>query len=59
MREGRKEREREREREVICKMSNERERGRIYINMVVVRNNKKIEKNEYFIEISYKIDKLT
>ena len=26
--------------------------------MVVVRNDKKIEKNEYFIEISYKIDKL-
>ena len=49
---------REREREVICKMSNERERGRVCIKMVVVRNNKKIEKNEYFIEISCKIDKL-
>ena len=53
-----REREREREREVICKMSNERERGRVCIKMVVVRNNKKIEKNEYFIEISCKIDKL-
>ena len=39
-------------------MSNERERARICIKMVVVRNNKKIEKNEYFIEISCKIDKL-
>ena len=56
MREGRK--EREREKEVICKMSNERERGHICMKMVVVRNNKKIEKNEYFIEISCKIDKL-
>ena len=52
------ERERERERDVICKMGNERERARICIKMVVVRNNKKIEKNEYFIEISCKIDKL-
>ena len=36
----------------------ERERERVCIKMVVVRNNKKIEKNEYFIEISCKIDKL-
>ena len=52
--------EREREREVIYsgKMSNKRERASACIKMVVVRNNKKIEKNEYFIEISYKIDKL-
>ena len=63
MREGRK---REREREVICsEMGIEREkqirkngeRERMYVK-VVERNNKKIEKNEYFIEISCKIDKL-
>ena len=35
-----------------------KERERVCIKMVVVRNNKEIEKNEYFIEISYKIDKL-
>ena len=35
-----------------------KERERVCIKMVVVRNNKKIEKNEYFIEISCKIDKL-
>ena len=64
MREGRKERdrEREREREVFSsgKMSKERERerARAYVGKVVVRNNKKIEENEYFIEISCKIDKL-
>ena len=52
------EREREKDREVICKMRNERGRACVCIKMVVVRNNKKIEKNEYFIEISCKIDKL-
>ena len=35
------EREREREREVICKMSNERERAHVCFKMVVVRNKKK------------------
>ena len=44
---------------MICKMSNERERARVCFKMVVVRNKKKIEKNEYFIKISCKIDKLT
>ena len=35
----------------------ERERERESV-LVVERNNKKFEKNEYFIEISCKIDKL-
>ena len=47
---------------MICsgKMSKERERERARIcrKRVVERNNKKIEKNECFIEISCKIDKL-
>ena len=38
-------------------MGKERERVRVY-KVVVERNNKKMEKNEYFIEISCKIDKL-
>ena len=38
-------------------MGRERERACVY-KVVVERNNKKIEKNEYFIEISCKIDKL-
>ena len=65
MREGRKEREREvicsemgieRERETNKK---NREREKAYVcKDVVERNNKKIEKNEYFIEIYCKINKL-
>ena len=47
----------EREKETNQKMGRERERARVY-KVVVERNNKKIEKNEYFIEISCKIDKL-
>ena len=38
-------------------MGRERERARIY-KVVVERNNKKMEKNEYFIEISCKIEEL-
>ena len=55
-----REREREREREVIYsgKMSKETERARVCSLWVVERNNKKIEKNEYFIEISCKIEKV-
>ena len=48
---------RERERATNQKMGRERERVRVY-KVVVERNNKKMEKNEYFIEISCKIDKL-
>ena len=47
----------QRERATNQKMGRERERARIY-KVVVERNNKKMEKNEYFIEISCKIDKL-
>ena len=36
----------------------ERERERILYVKAVEKNNKKIEKKEYFIEISCKIDKL-
>ena len=36
----------------------ERERGRAYIVVVERNNKKKNEKNEYFIEISCKINKL-
>ena len=39
-------------------MGREREGKRVCIKGVVERNNKKIEKNEYFIEIFCKIDKL-
>ena len=39
-------------------MGREREGKRVRVNGVVERNNKKIEKNEYFIEIFCKIDKL-
>ena len=39
-------------------MSKETERAHVCSLWVVERNNKKIEKNEYFIEISCKIDKL-
>ena len=45
------------ERATNQKMGRERERARVY-KVVVERNYKKIEKNEYFIEISCKIDKL-
>ena len=45
------------EREQQIRKWGEKERGRAYI-VVVERNNKKNEKNEYFIEISCKIDKL-
>ena len=45
------------ERATNQKMDRERERARVY-KVVVERNYKKIEKNEYFIEISCKIDKL-
>ena len=45
------------QRESNQKMGRERERARV-CKVVVERNNKKIEKNEYFIEISCKIDKL-
>ena len=38
-------------------MGRERERACVY-KVVVEGNNKKIERNEYFIEISCKIDKL-
>ena len=48
---------RERERATNPKMGRVRERVRVY-KVVVERNNKKMEKNEYFIEISCKIDKL-
>ena len=41
----------------IRKMGRKREKARMQ-REVVERNNKKIEKNEYFIEISCKIDKL-
>ena len=47
----------EREKETNQKMGRERERARVY-KVVVEGNNKKIEKSEYFIEISCKIDKL-
>ena len=46
-----------REREQKIRKWVERERARIY-KLVVEGNNKKIEKSEYFIEISCKIDKL-
>ena len=46
-----------RERATNQKMGRERERVHVY-KVVVERNNKKMEKNEYFIEISCKIDKL-
>ena len=49
--------QRERERATNQKMGRERERACVY-KVVVERNNKKMEKNEYFIEISCKIDKL-
>ena len=39
-------------------MDRERERERVLYVKVDEKNNKKIEKKEYFIEISYKIDKL-
>ena len=39
------------------KNGRERKRARVY-KVVVEGNNKKIEKSEYFIEISCKIDKL-
>ena len=45
------------EREQKIKKLVERERARVY-KVVVEGNNKKIEKSEYFIEISCKIDKL-
>ena len=45
------------ERATNQKMDRERKRACVY-KVVVERNNKKIEKNEYFIEISCKIDKL-
>ena len=45
------------EREQQIRKWGEKERGRTYI-VVVERNNKKNERNEYFIEISCKIDKL-
>ena len=45
------------ERATNQKMGRERERARLY-KVVVERNNKKIKKNEYFIKISCKIDKL-
>ena len=48
---------REREREQQIRKWGEKERGRAYI-VVVERNNNKNERNEYFIEISCKIDKL-
>ena len=43
--------------EMGIEMGRERERARI-CKVVVKRNNKKIEKNEYFVEISCEIDKL-
>ena len=46
-----------RERATNQKMGRERERARVY-KVVVEGNNKKIERSEYFIEISCKIDKL-
>ena len=68
MREGRKEREREvicsemgieREKQIRKKWAQrERERDRVLYVKAVEKNNKKIEKKEYFIEISCKIDKL-
>ena len=48
---------RERERATNKKMGRERERACV-CKVVGERNNKKIEKNEYFIEISCKINKL-
>ena len=45
------------ERATNQKMGRERERTRVY-KLVVEGNNKKIERSEYFIEISCKIDKL-
>ena len=45
------------EREQQIRKWGEKERGCTYI-VVVERNNKKNERNEYFIEISCKIDKL-
>ena len=39
-------------------MGRERERESAHMKRVVERNNKKIEKNEYFIQISCKINKL-
>ena len=45
------------EREQQIRKWGEKERGRTYI-VIVERNNKKNERNEYFIEISCKIDKL-
>ena len=47
----------QRERATNQKMGRERERVRVY-KAVVEGNNKKIERSEYFIEISCKIDKL-
>ena len=46
-----------RERATNQKMGRERERARV-CKVVVERNNKKNERNEYFIKISCKIDKL-
>ena len=45
------------EREQQIRKWGDKERRRAYI-MAVERNNKKNERNEYFIEISCKIDKL-
>ena len=46
------------EREQQIKKWGEKERGRAYIVVVERNKKKKNERNEYFIEISYKIDKL-
>ena len=40
------------------KMGTERERESVLYVKAIEKNNKKIEKKEYFIEISCKIDKL-
>ena len=48
---------RERERATNKKMGRERERACV-CKVVGERNNKKIEKNKYFIEISCKINEL-
>ena len=45
-------------RETNQKKNRQRERERILYVKAVEKNNKKIEKKEYFIEISCKIDKL-
>ena len=50
--------EREREMNYKKKGHKEKERERVLYVKVVENNNKKIEKKEYFIEISCKIDKL-